>query len=69
MDDEDVYKLMLAWTPAYQADPDKALIRLEYMSGRISQDQAVRASLGLASLTGGSFGCAATFYGSLSGVV
>jgi hypothetical protein len=33
MDDEDVYKLMLAWMQAYQADPDAALmIRLEYMS-------------------------------------
>jgi hypothetical protein len=40
--DDDLYKLMLAWIPAYQADPGAALmIRLEYMSGRISLEQAI----------------------------
>jgi hypothetical protein len=50
MDDEDLYKLMLAWIPAYQADLDTALmIRLEYISGRISLEQAIGALHGLVS--------------------
>ena len=43
------YQLLMAWIDAYQADPDAAqMISEQFLAGRISPEQAVRAWLGLA---------------------
>jgi len=43
------YRLLQAWMLAYQADPDAAgMISEQFLAGRISPEQAVRAWLGLA---------------------
>jgi hypothetical protein len=44
MDDDDAYKLIMAWMPAYQADPDVAhMVREQLLAGRISPEHAIGA--------------------------